>query len=224
MSTASVLSTIGGSLISALGQMWSNKKNLQQQANNNDIAIQLANTSHQREVADLEAAGLNPILSANGSGASTPSLGVATQVNPTSDIASSSKQVARYLSDEYAQNVESVRLSNQFQDIVNSATKEESAAIIARAQAERLMAEAELEAVNEELGYKRNKDGHGVEFDSNQWYKSQELLRQGVRSDMKLRSNANWRANMSSFAPFTAPISSAASSQAAKSIIPKLIK
>ncbi|AXH75127.1 MAG: DNA pilot protein [Microviridae sp.] len=75
---------VGGG-ISSFGGLATSAASLWQADRQMKFQERMSNTAHQREVSDLKAAGLNPILSAN-SGASTPAGSAASLQNPLSAI------------------------------------------------------------------------------------------------------------------------------------------
>lgn len=99
-------SIVGGGISAGggiLGTMLSNQASSAQAQRQMDFQERMSSTAHQREMADLKAAGLNPILTALGSGSSTPSgaqgsvgdlgAGISTGVNTAMGIRSMSKDL-----------------------------------------------------------------------------------------------------------------------------------
>nr|UXR08066.1 MAG: DNA pilot protein [Microvirus sp.] len=92
-----------------------------------DFQERMSNTSHQREIADLSAAGLNPILSSKYGGSSTPG-GAMAQIADTSTPAQTSAQGARAREAELANASAQVNQQRAATKNVNAQTSNTQAA------------------------------------------------------------------------------------------------
>lgn len=72
MAWGAIAASAAGSVLDYIGGRERNKAAEAASARQMEFQERMSNTAHQREVADLKAAGLNPILSAGGGGASSP--------------------------------------------------------------------------------------------------------------------------------------------------------
>lgn len=116
--------SIGGSLISTVGGFLGNRA-AQGAANRQmDFQREMASTQHQREVADLRAAGLNPILSATGgSGAASPGGALAQVGNPLEGAGQGIQNAAQMAFRNPLQKAE-VDLKEKEAQLADSAAKE----------------------------------------------------------------------------------------------------
>lgn len=73
MALGAIIGAVAGPVLGAVGQAVANKESKASVREQMDFQREMSNTAHQREVADLRKAGLNPVLSAYSGGASTPS-------------------------------------------------------------------------------------------------------------------------------------------------------
>lgn len=211
------LGSLASGIINTAGSIYTNKQNLKAQqstnetnwqiaALNNATQIDMANTAHQREVEDLQAAGLNPILSTGGSGASTPSLtnsrGEAVRMdNPASGlaegVANSAKAVGRLLTEQYKTDLQQAKEDVKLTEAEREQVQRQNALEAKRYKNEWMRLEAEHAALFDltQDVYKDHQSGAWT-HDLNRNGDYYRLLKEGMISDLKDRSNRNWRNNL----------------------------
>lgn len=134
-------SILGAGALASAGAIYTNQQNLKNTNKWNDVQVDLANTAHQREVLDLRSAGLNPVLSASGSGASVPALGSANMTNPAEGIADGISSAADLYTPQYKAQVANLKANTENINEDTSAKKVQQSLVNQQRENEKIRSE-----------------------------------------------------------------------------------